>query len=114
SARPELRNKTSLLGFLGITPDVSIWLENLSLPVDQLTFVFIGFVKGTAAPVEFAVEMFDFRDATIFSVSQTTDVKPAPNANLLFTIRLLRFPHVGRYKIRLRADSRVVYNSSFV
>jgi hypothetical protein len=40
AARQEARNKVSLLGFFGITPNVEVRLESFDLPVTELTFVF--------------------------------------------------------------------------
>jgi hypothetical protein len=60
------------------------------------------------------VELFDFSDSLVFSHSMPSEVQPNERANLLFNIRLLKFPHAGRYKIRLRVDGKPVHNSDFL
>jgi len=113
AARPELNNKFSLLGVFGIAPDAEIRVHKIDLPVDEITFVFLGSASETAR-VDVAVDIFDSSGATVFSNSQPTEVKAAELANLIYTIRLLKFPHVGRYTIRVRADGRPIYETTIL
>jgi len=112
--RPELSNKLTLLGFFGITPNVEVRLGTVSLPVDELTFILIGSVSGSAGSAEVAFELFDWSDSSIFSVSKSHDIKPVERSNFIFNVRSLKFPHTGRYKIRMRVDGRVIYNTDFL
>jgi hypothetical protein len=111
--RPELHNKITILGFLGITPDIEIQLQDLNLPVDELSFVFMGSVNGSAGQTDLVFELFDANDARIFSTSQQHEMKPAARSNIIFDIRFLKFPRAGRYKVRLRVDSKPVYDTEF-
>ena len=114
TAREEARNKISLLGFFGVTPNVEVRLDTFELPVNELTLVFIGSISGSAGRAEVTIELFDYSDRMLFSHSQSSELQPKERANFIFNIRLLKFVHPGRHKIRLRIDGRPVYNTDFL
>ena len=115
TVRPELGNKISLLGFFGVAPNVEVRPEKLDLPVNELTFVLVGSTSGAAGSVEVIFELFDWSDHLIVaSPTQSQQLQPAERSNFVFGIRLVKFPHVGRYKLRLRVDGRPVYNTNFL
>jgi hypothetical protein len=121
SVREEQRNKMTLLGFFGLASSdpssvpVEIQLQDLNLPVNEIAFVFVGSAAGgSATQMELAYELFDWGDKPIFAYSQPQVVKPAERSNFVVGIRLLKFPHTGRYKIRMRVDGRPVYTGEFL
>ena len=122
SAREEQRNKMSLLGFLGFATTLmdgvplpaDIQVQDIHFPLNDLTFVFCGKAAGQAGQTRLAYEIFDQRDTLIFTHSQEAEVAASDRSNFIFNVRLLKFPHAGRYQIRMKADGQTVYNGFFL
>jgi hypothetical protein len=114
AAREEARNKVTLLGFFGIAPDVEIRVDRLDAPINELAFIFLGSISGSAGSVELTFEVFDVSDSLIFSHSQRAELQPKERANIIFDIHLLKFRHPGRHKVRLRSDGDPVHTGEFL
>jgi len=121
--REEQQGKVSMLGFLGVAtgigkttsiPVAEISLLKADLPLGELAFMFIGSASGSGGPTDLAYEIFDWSDNVVFRHSENQNIKPNERSSFIFNIRLLKFPHAGRHKIRMRVDGRPVYTGEFL
>jgi hypothetical protein len=110
-ARPELGNKTILIGFYGAAPDVSINLEDFKVPV-QLCLIFCG---GGGGQGHYKVELKlkapngqEFRPAPAEG-----DLKPENSVSNFFIAFQEVLPGPGVYKATLLANGVAVYETQF-
>jgi hypothetical protein len=110
--RQEVGRKQSILGFYGITPDVTILLRDLDTPIQRLTILFITgrgggkFSLGCDISDESGNKVIDLLSKEIDFIEQ------GRRLNLAFAIQMPRFK-AGRHQVRLIADGDVVYTTSF-
>jgi hypothetical protein len=111
--RPELGGKSTILGFYGIAPNVDIRLQDARLPITGLTFFFVaGAGEGTGS---LTLEVNDWSGNPVISIPpHPIDLKQAERSNLVFGLAgLIKFPHVGKYLIRLLKDGDQIFRDSF-
>lgn len=111
--REETRSKLSLLGFLGVSPDVDVFVADPSIGAIQLAFVFGG-DGGIAGQYNILFQLFDVQQNTIMA---SVDPGPAPaiaklRTNIVLNL-LASFPHFGPYELRLLVDGKLHYTAEF-
>jgi hypothetical protein len=113
--RHEKGGKVSLLGVYGITPGVSILLKNQQDPVEKLFFVLWG-GSGEGRFTLTAALVDEHDNPIIPSVElppQSMNIPEGKVSLLALGIHKISFPHIGRYRFRLKADGRLYYETSF-
>jgi hypothetical protein len=114
SARPELGGKSTILGFLGIAPNVDIRVQDVGLPLGGITFFFVGGAGEGSGTL--ALEITDWSGKPTISVPpQPVNVTRAERVNFPFVLSgLIKFPHAGRYVIRLLKDGNQIFKDTFL
>ena len=111
-ARAEDRGKVSILGFLGIAPSVSVYIQNFALPV-ALSFVLITKQGKGRYSVSFDIVGSDEKPVVPETPREPTDVDSSQPQNFLMVGITATYPGPGRYAFRLRVDGQPIYNAPF-
>jgi hypothetical protein len=115
AVRPEEGGKASILGFLGIAPDVAVNVKSLAQPV-TLAFSFLtasGGGDGKPHQVEF--EILDGSNKAVFPRHPMPSpiIAPAQGRNTVVVDLTTVYPSAGRYTINLYIDGPLHFNTSF-
>jgi hypothetical protein len=114
SIRPEAGGKSTILGFYGITPNVDIRLQNADLPIAGLSFLFVAGAGEGAGSLTLEVKDWSGNPEVVAPPTQI-DLRKADRSNLAFGLAgLIKFPHTGRYMIRLTKDGNQIFRDSFM
>jgi hypothetical protein len=111
SIREEVRQKISILGFLGICPNAGVRVQHLDRPV-AITFLFLaGFGDGDHS---ISFEVADGTGDKIIARAKGPgiSVDPASRANVVAQLPLT-FDNAGVFEIRLLVDERVAFVGRF-
>jgi hypothetical protein len=107
AARPELNNKTILIGFFGIAPYVHVLIPNFSIPV-SLCFVFSG-GGGPPGTYDIGLRLTDSQGNAVTNAQNAPEIKAGrfdaarPNTNIFMGFQgLLGKP--GIYNVTLIID----------
>lgn len=124
NAREETRGKVTLLGFLGVSPDVEILLPAPNVvgvirPVQalQLSFVFVGGPGDGTHHVTY--ELYDVQKKTALGTIDTGQpiTIPPPSVtgrrtNFIVNV-LMPVPHFGAYELRLLVGGKLNFTGYF-
>jgi hypothetical protein len=112
--RRELNRKTTLMGFYGIAPDVSIKLRQLGTPIERLTFVLIA---AAVPPGEYVLK---FRligpDEKVIAEGGPGDkfiARSAPRYQIAITVMGPLFTVGGLQRIEVTADDQPAFATTF-
>lgn len=111
--RPEPGNKATILGFYGVLPKVGIIVLPEEETVKLTFFVMTG--RGTGQHV-LRPHLYN-PDNTHLMTANPTLVIVTPEATgtaFAFTFAGIRFVQDGQHSVRLEADERTVYTSTFL
>jgi hypothetical protein len=110
--RPEVLGKYTLLGLLGLAPDVQINIANFALPV-TLCFVFLG-GEGSGS-FHVAMRVTTPSGATLPGLSEGDgELAPGKPTSVVFMQFQDVLPGPGRYTVVLAANGQDVYRTGFV
>ena len=115
--RPEVGRKLSLLGFYGITPNVTILVRDFDEPLQRLTFVFVVGIGTGKYRLTFGIS--DDREEAVFT-SQTnrytdidlTEFRPS-DLHLVFSLTGASFVRPGEYTVNLSVDGEIEFRGRF-
>lgn len=119
NARDEANGKITLLGFLGVAPDVELFIEppQSGREALSLSFVFIGGPGAGTFDVKYQLYDVDQKKvlATI-NTGQPTHIVPrvsaAGNTNFIVNV-MMPVLHFGEYELRLLVSDQVTYTGRF-
>ena len=111
--RPEVKGKLSILGFYGVTPDVSIRIQDLAKPIERLCFLLVSGpgdgdhkvsirIEGPAGELVFTGPESDFSFPS----------SPQP-LNLVITVALIPFAVFGRHRFVFVVQGSEMFQTSF-
>lgn len=114
NAREEVRGKVTLIGFLGVSPDVEILVPD---PPNggalQLSFVFVGGAGGGTFPITY--ELFDVKQGVPLGKidpGKPTDVVQGIRTTMILGLTGV-YPHFGRYELRMFVAGKLEFAASF-
>ena len=116
-ARPEVGRKLSLLGFYGITPNVTILVRDFDEQIQRLTFVFLAGVGTGKHRLTFAI--CDDRKEPVFTsqTNQYTDIDLSEfrgsDLHLVFSLTGASFVRPGEYTVNLSVDGEIEFRGRF-
>lgn len=110
--RMERFNKTTILGFYGITPDVSIKLLELGKSIERLAFLLAVKVKAGTYKIKFNLLNPDNKVIVERDMDFTADDK-GELAFLALTLLNLLIEKDGKYTIKLLQDNKELYKTTF-
>lgn len=121
NARDEANGKVTLLGFLGVAPDVEIFIGAPQPGVVnalQLSFVFIGGPGSGTFDVTYQLyDVVQQKVLATIATGQPTTIVPrvGPNiGNVNFLINVMMpVLHFGEYELRLLISGQVTYTGRF-
>lgn len=113
--RLEVAKKTSILGFLGIAPDIEILLQDFSQPLQRLSFLLL------AGPGEgkfrVSVQLLDQDGRSIAPQPEEPfemPLIPAGKRSMFgFGFARVKFPRPGTYRLVLLVDGESHYETTF-
>jgi hypothetical protein len=116
--RPEFGGKSTILGFLGIAPDVRIFLADFQSPVPRLAFLLIGWWPSEGAgnfDVELAFRISDEQGELIFDFPPTKGTLQLETQRFNVGISVLgaKFTHPGKYYATLLVNGNQHFQESF-
>lgn len=111
--RPELNNKNILFGFFGITPYVTVQLQNLKLPA-SLCFVFCG--GPSIGTFTVRLRIIDPNGIEVTNSQNSPPVQgqlhsPRGGSNVYLGFNGI-LGTAGRYRVSLLVDDKEVYDTS--
>jgi len=115
-ARRERGNKTTILGFYGITPDVEIGVADVTKPVDRLMFFLVGESARGPAVHSASMQIHDDREVGMTGAVQMNLELPDQVEGLsIFAVGLigLVFGKPGTFTFRLTIDGREHFTTRF-
>lgn len=123
NARDEANGKVTLLGFLGISPEVELFIGPPAAPPGVLnalglSFLFIGGPGSGTFDVTYELYDVDQKKvlATINTGQPTQLVPRVPtrpgNTNFVINVTM-PVPHFGEYELRLLVSGQVTYTGRF-
>src|SRR5713226_6548966 len=114
--RLERGNKSTILGFYGITPDVEVGVADLTKHIDRLMFLLIGGIaKGPAAHSAY-FQVLDDRQAVVSeSPKLTVELPDKVEGRSVFAFGVPRvvFGKPGTFAFKLFIDGREHYKTTF-
>ena len=105
AVRGEEGGKLTLLGFLGMSPNVSFKVKTLAGAL-SLTFVLLGEKGDGHHEIAFELLGDDNRRIGQPMTPFPLDLEPDKPTNIVLTV-VTPLPHFGRFHVRLYVDSRV-------
>jgi len=114
-ARPESNGrKATLIGYLGVLPNVEVFVQDLTLPISRLTFLY-SVQPSQGGPATLRYQILDPMNKHILPVDQSAsmDFANLPGGNLIIGLQGLRLTVAGIYKTELFVDDELVHESSF-
>jgi hypothetical protein len=113
--RPEMHRKLTILGFYGITPDVSIRIQELVKPIEQIAFLLICGPSegGSKANVSFGLHHEDGTELSTGIEGSTIPIPKNERPHLTIGIRNVLFPKTGRYIFAFNVDGRLHFEAHF-
>jgi hypothetical protein len=112
--RPEAGGASTLVGFLGVAPDVYIGTEP-GARIDQLTFLFLG-KTAAAGAYRFSVTIQAPGEAdpeVVGPIPTPGEMPKGAQFRLAAKVRDIEFKQFGRHGITLFANDEKVYESLF-
>ena len=107
--RSESFGKASILGFYGVTPGVTILVQDLEKPI-QLAFYLIG----DSGDGEFDVRIvLDHEKGEVFRGDLRAGAREGKNTGLMVNIPTAPLQWEGKYNIRLLSEGVEKYSTSF-
>jgi len=111
--RLERRRLGSLLGFYGTTPDVEILVQDFSLLVERLAFLFMG-QRGDGQYRVSVHILYGPEEAIVRSPERRVTIPDAARRyNLAVRLDNVRFPHPGLCTLVLLVDGQAHYQTTF-
>jgi hypothetical protein len=115
-ARHEVENKTTLIGFLGVCPQVEVKVADLEKTVERLTLILSGSVRGTGK----GLVKFELLDPSGDSVTKINDMPfDVPSgrritfAQLFIQLKNVKLSLPGQYVIRAYIQDGQTFEASF-
>jgi len=111
-ARAEVGNKLMILGFYGLAPNVDIFVDNLTAPLN-LTFV-MGIGVADQEQEYGTVLIVTKPDGSTLVQIQPARLQISPTSRGVFVVSILaRLPLAGRYGLRVTTNSEVKLETTF-
>lgn len=114
--RLERGNKTTILGFYGITPDVEIGVADLTKQIDRLMFLLIGeSAQGPAAHAAYFQILDDRQSVVIESPKMALELPNNVEGRSIFAFGVPRavFGKEGTFTFKLVIDGLAHYRTTF-
>ncbi len=114
--RLERGNKSTILGFYGITPDVEVGVADLTKQIDRLMFLLIGEnAKGPAAHSAFFQILDDRQSVVSESPKITIELPDKVEGRSIFAFGVPRvvLGKPGTFTFKLIIDGREHYKTTF-
>lgn len=111
--RPEAGGrKATLVGFLGVLPNVEIYIADLKLPVRQIALLFMMNRGGTT---RVGLRIIDPNGTNILPPSYEAGipVDAHEGSNLVVGLQGVSFPVPGKYSVQLIVENAAMYESTF-
>jgi hypothetical protein len=111
SVRLEVGRKTTLLGFYGVAPEVSLRQLDFRIPV-QIAFVLI--CDAGQGTYQISVRIVGQSGTPVMELPPVSvTIPPGPRAQLNLVVGGVVFPRAGRYTLQVLSDQSVIYETSF-
>lgn len=118
--RPEADGKSTILGFLGISPDVELYLADFQSPVQRLAFLLISSwpSEGTGNfSADLTVRISDEQGALIFELPTTKATLPGESPTKRFNVGIsvygAKFTRPGKHYVTLLINGKQHFQGSF-
>jgi hypothetical protein len=112
--RPEPLGKATLLGYLGVLPNVSFNVANLKIPVKLLTMIF-SLSKGQG-DFEIVPKLLDPSQTNLLPNEDPIKISLSPDYGINFAVSLqnVTFKQRGLYTSQILCGAEVLFAESFV
>ena len=108
--RPEVGGKSTIVGFVGVLPNVKIWIGNLDAPIPQLTFVFIFAPEKTHLQIRPQIISPEGKPILPIEHTATIELFDAYASNVVINMGGFSFPQAGEYTVQLYSDEAIIFS----
>jgi hypothetical protein len=114
NVRPELNGLTTMVGFYGVAPDVTIKIPDFAQPLPALAFLLIG-NEGGEGDFELQFRLSDSTANTIVEPPASRVRLPVGSDRLNMGVMVtgLKLPRPGRYSVSLLVNGLVHFQTTF-
>jgi hypothetical protein len=111
--RPELMGKSSILGFYGVTPNVNLIVQDLTKPIERLSFLLI--CEPGEGNHKVIVRIEGPNGETVFTAPEADFSFPPSQqpVNVVIGIAPVQFPTTGRYRFVLVVNGDERFHTFF-
>jgi hypothetical protein len=110
----ESKHKATILGFLGLTPNVNIKVANTNAPLTELSFLFVSKPLAELRSYHVGLSIKDPAGVLMFPVAeQAISLTKPERINLGYSFRPFKITGSGTYNVYLLVDDKRDLETNF-